>query len=207
METRPERFVYFIFAPRLGLIKIGLAGDVDARLRNLQIATGDSLYLLGSLAGESAVEKTLHRRFKADRIRGEWFLPSADLLAIVGMTPTALRTYMTDPTSVFTFTGVNGKPQVCCPICHSEYVFPDLPLWVCGSNGIDDAAEWITRCKDWVDSATAVVPFWCQESDHRFALQFGGHKGYTFFRIVLPPDAQDPSRLVAEWDRDKETAP
>lgn len=75
--------VYFIFAAASGLIKIGIAQDVTTRLRALQGATGDRLHLLTDIPGGRELEQRLHHRFSADRVRGEWFRPSAELLTLI----------------------------------------------------------------------------------------------------------------------------
>jgi Meiotically Up-regulated Gene 113 (MUG113) protein/AAA domain-containing protein len=81
--VRQEDRVYFIFAAYAGLIKIGIAYDVEARLKALQSNTGDRLHLLLAIPGGRAKEAELHQRFSADRVRGEWFRPSPALLSLV----------------------------------------------------------------------------------------------------------------------------
>jgi hypothetical protein len=92
---------------------------------------------------------------------------------------------------LFAFTGVCDDPQIRCPVCGGEYVhwippvFPDR----------DELPEWLMEDRGWVDNGTVAVPFWCEQS-HRFALVFGEHKGYVFFRIVIGPDlaeAEEPA--------------
>lgn len=89
-----ERTVYFVFAPRMGLIKIGVASSVLKRIKALQCATGEYLCLLGTLPGGHDVEAEIHRRFAESRVRGEWFLPSYELLSEIGLTPDALFSFM-----------------------------------------------------------------------------------------------------------------
>lgn len=80
---RTDAHVYFIQAVTAGLIKIGIAGDVAARLRSLQSNTGDELRLLATQPGGQRREQELHTQFAAYRVRGEWFRPSAALLDLI----------------------------------------------------------------------------------------------------------------------------
>jgi hypothetical protein len=72
--------VYFIGAYR-GLIKIGVARDVRARLRTLQTGSGVPLTLLTAVPGSFALERHYHARFAAYRRHGEWFERHPTLLA------------------------------------------------------------------------------------------------------------------------------
>ncbi|MCZ6897668.1 MAG: GIY-YIG nuclease family protein [Betaproteobacteria bacterium] len=73
-------FVYFIRADSddHSPIKIGVAVNVGRRLQELQIGNHEKLYIMASikaLGEEHAywIEKSLHKFFKSDWIRGEWF--------------------------------------------------------------------------------------------------------------------------------------
>ena len=70
--------IYFIQSGKRGQIKIGVANDVPVRMAELQIGNPQELKLLASIPISSlkkagALEKSLHRRFSRQRIRGEWF--------------------------------------------------------------------------------------------------------------------------------------
>lgn len=57
-----------------GPIKIGLANNVDSRLRDIQACSPIPLHVLHKLSGASReVETSLHVRFGKDRLHGEWF--------------------------------------------------------------------------------------------------------------------------------------
>lgn len=67
-------YVYFIQAGgNDGPIKIGIASDPDERLGNMQIGNHEELFMLAVVPGTVAMERDLHDRFAAGRIRGEWF--------------------------------------------------------------------------------------------------------------------------------------
>lgn len=71
-------YVYFIAAGDRGPIKIGRARNVDKRLETLQTGNHLELILLATIYCHSSehaaeVEHKLHRIFKKQRIRGEWF--------------------------------------------------------------------------------------------------------------------------------------
>ena len=57
-----------------GPVKIGYTAN-DAMKRVAELASGSpyETALLLDLPGDRALEKALHKRFAADRIRGEWF--------------------------------------------------------------------------------------------------------------------------------------
>lgn len=80
-RPRVSEHVYFIEASTSGLIKIGCAGDPQARLASLQTGSPEPLRLLATEAGGQPGERVLHRRFAASRSHGEWFRPTADLMA------------------------------------------------------------------------------------------------------------------------------
>lgn len=74
--------VYFIQCGEDGPIKIGHTnGNVVWRLRQLQHSSPHELRILGVHEGDVSVERQLHERFAQDRVRSEWFNPSADLMA------------------------------------------------------------------------------------------------------------------------------
>lgn len=75
--------VYFIQADRGGPIKIGVAKDVEARLRDLQVGNPFELRVVGQIpnAGQ-ALERRLHSLLERHRIRGEWFWPHPEVLHV-----------------------------------------------------------------------------------------------------------------------------
>jgi T5orf172 domain len=73
-EHLPDtRFVYFIQAGDTGPVKIGLANTPEERARTLQTGNHRELHLRHVVPGSGDVERQLHDRFAAARIRGEWF--------------------------------------------------------------------------------------------------------------------------------------
>jgi hypothetical protein len=75
--------VYFIREKGTGCIKIGKTTDVRGRIKGLQTGSPQGLQLLAVVPGYTEVEERLHRRFAADRVSGEWFRPSSELLAFI----------------------------------------------------------------------------------------------------------------------------
>ncbi len=86
-KTEPEPpkrdCVYFVQARHLGLIKIGFSGNPQKRLNSLKTGSPDELNILKVIKGSPRLEAELHRRFASDRVRGEWFKPSAALLSFI----------------------------------------------------------------------------------------------------------------------------
>ena len=73
-------YVYFIQEGRgsHGNIKIGKANNVDKRLNSLQTGNPRKLTIMASIKCKCVLdalklEKRLHNKFKANRVRGEWF--------------------------------------------------------------------------------------------------------------------------------------
>ena len=79
--TKPV--VYFVQAGKSGPIKIGFATDLTKRIASLQTGCPDDLRLLAVVDGGREVERRMHNRVAGDRIRGEWFRPTAEVLALV----------------------------------------------------------------------------------------------------------------------------
>lgn len=79
----PASLIYFVRAGDRGLIKIGRTDRLERRLSQLQNGNHLELRLLGYAHGDTAEEKSLHRRFAAGRIRGEWFRPTRELLRFI----------------------------------------------------------------------------------------------------------------------------
>jgi hypothetical protein len=77
------RQVYFIQGKTTGNIKIGVANDPEARLRDLQIGSSEDLTLLGCLVGSEDLEAALHSQFNEYHIRGEWFRPGRRLTSFL----------------------------------------------------------------------------------------------------------------------------
>src|SRR6267143_784005 len=73
--------LYFIQGQQTKLIKIGVSKDPMKRLEDHQTSSPDRLTLLGAVHTYS--EKYIHRRFERDRVHGEWFRPSEELLAFI----------------------------------------------------------------------------------------------------------------------------
>jgi len=76
--------IYFAQEEPDGNIKIGFTdGDPAERVRSLQTGCSATLVLLAVGEGTQADEKDLHRKLKRFRVRGEWFRPAPEVLALV----------------------------------------------------------------------------------------------------------------------------
>lgn len=67
----PRTRVYFIRSGNA--VKIGVSDNVGKRIEQLKTSTHRKLRLVGLADGGIGLEKELHTRFAAYRIRGEWF--------------------------------------------------------------------------------------------------------------------------------------
>lgn len=74
--------LYFMLNPALGIIKIGIAGDVEARRVTLEHGCGVPLDVLRVVRGGGGYETDLHDAFGPSRLRGEWFAPTDELFEL-----------------------------------------------------------------------------------------------------------------------------
>jgi hypothetical protein len=68
-------------------IKIGVFSNIHTRLVNMRAHCPYELRLLKAVPAGAHLEVELHQRFAADRVRGEWFRRSAELLAYIDSLP------------------------------------------------------------------------------------------------------------------------
>jgi hypothetical protein len=71
--------VYFVKNGERDRVKIGFSVRHSVRLSTLQGASPDALTLLGVIPGTMQLERKLHQRFKAYRVKGEWFRVEGEL--------------------------------------------------------------------------------------------------------------------------------
>lgn len=80
------RYVYFMRPiGGDGRIKIGCSYKPAARLLALSVWTAYPLEFVGVAKGSFDAEHLLHDYFHADRLHGEWFRSSPELLAVIKM--------------------------------------------------------------------------------------------------------------------------
>lgn len=75
--------LYFIQSEYGGLIKIGRARDVAARLATLQTGCPEPLQVVGIIREGGRFEAQIHNHFHMLRVRGEWFDDAPDLLHFI----------------------------------------------------------------------------------------------------------------------------
>lgn len=83
--------VYFIQSGIGGAIKIGRTENFRARMNTLQTAHSRKLIVLGLLEDQAGLEAQMHAMFVKERIEGEWFRPSLELLKFISMNTTRPR--------------------------------------------------------------------------------------------------------------------
>jgi hypothetical protein len=79
-ERVDTSLVYFIGSED-GPVKIGMAIDVEKRIKGLQTSHHAKLALLATTTGGREQEAAYHRQFAASRLHGEWFERTPELLA------------------------------------------------------------------------------------------------------------------------------
>jgi hypothetical protein len=77
--------VYFVENPQAGAVKIGFTAQPRSRFSALRSVNLDKLNVLGLFPGSVEHEKFLHRLYKRDRIKGEWFTKSDGLLETIDL--------------------------------------------------------------------------------------------------------------------------
>lgn len=77
------RFVYFIQAGNDGPIKVGIAVDVDKRLRQLQCGCWLALRVLLIVPGTARDESDALRQLWKHRLYGEWLSPDTEVLDFI----------------------------------------------------------------------------------------------------------------------------
>lgn len=75
--------IYFIQAELSGAVKIGYGKDPEKRKAELQVGNHERLRLITTCEGSWREERWLHDRLKTHHIRGEWFRPHEDVLAVM----------------------------------------------------------------------------------------------------------------------------
>ncbi len=76
-------YTYFVQAGAAGPIKIGCSVAPRKRLMVLQVYHYETLRLLGYVKHDEILENKLHCVSEGHRIRGEWFQPTSDLVALI----------------------------------------------------------------------------------------------------------------------------
>ena len=71
--------IYLIQAGGGGPVKIGVAKDPQKRLRALQTAHSEKLYIRNLIPALHENERILHERLKEHQLMGEWFKPVDDV--------------------------------------------------------------------------------------------------------------------------------
>jgi len=76
-KAKPQTYIYFLSGG--DKIKIGVTGDVRARIDAIRTMSPVPVELLCVIPGTPDQEKLLHRRFAEYRVHGEWFVDCTDI--------------------------------------------------------------------------------------------------------------------------------
>ena len=74
-------FVYFFRCG--GCVKIGYSKAWKRRLASLRTANSQPIEVWAVTEGTRQLERDLHKQFAPHKVSGEWFIPSADLVAYI----------------------------------------------------------------------------------------------------------------------------
>lgn len=86
-SPRSESLIYFVQAGEGGPIKIGYSVAPEERVKDFQCGNPWKLRLLRAFPGGVEEERELHARFAADRMHGEWFKPTPELVRLAEDAP------------------------------------------------------------------------------------------------------------------------
>ena len=97
-----EGFVYLIGSPLFGWYKIGKSKTPEVRVSNLGILLPFKLQIIGiwKAKNHSLLETTLHEKYKANAINGDWFeFTAKEAYAVFNSLPVAVRIFPIDNVS------------------------------------------------------------------------------------------------------------
>lgn len=82
-EQKKPNKVYFVVAPSIGRVKIGLSNNPANRFAEIKACSPVAVELLVSVDGGQELENDLHHHFAAQRVHGEWFVFSSEIATLV----------------------------------------------------------------------------------------------------------------------------
>ncbi len=81
--SRQKYWLYFVEAAEVSRIKIGLTGNLDARIQAIRTSSPVKVSLLHSLRGTARQERALHCRFIESQDHCDWFNATDDLRSLI----------------------------------------------------------------------------------------------------------------------------
>ena len=81
-RERDANYVYLIATEDFEFVKIGRARDAHARLKRLQTGNHLDLMIIAEILCEDEAEQQFHSRFKSERVRGEWFKCTDEMVGL-----------------------------------------------------------------------------------------------------------------------------
>lgn len=107
--------LYFIQSGTGGPVKIGYTKQLATRLKAIHKLNGGSVRFLGALVGTREDEKRFHEKYAGDRLHGEWFRLSPEILLFlcgVGMKPTIAVEATTEILNTFSLRPINTEQKI-----------------------------------------------------------------------------------------------
>jgi hypothetical protein len=80
---KPASRVYFLKDAGTGLIRIGIAKNMDARIASHQSSNAGKLEWLGDMPGGRQLERQIHEAFAHARSHGSWYRPENDIVSAI----------------------------------------------------------------------------------------------------------------------------
>lgn len=78
---KPERLGFVYVCKLADHVKIGFSTDVESRIASLQTSAPTPIHLLITFPSTQVIERELHKRFAAQRTKGEWFRHEGEIKA------------------------------------------------------------------------------------------------------------------------------
>lgn len=71
------------FAAGGGRIKVGFSRKTASRIQDINLHLAEPVTLIGTIPGTPAVEKAIHARLGAHKLKGEWFTDCAEVREVI----------------------------------------------------------------------------------------------------------------------------
>lgn len=81
--TTKNEHVYFLLSKKSKTLKIGYSSHLSNRIKSLQSSSPDSLTLPKAIPGSKQLEAELHKKFAANRLHGEWFSATPEVIEYI----------------------------------------------------------------------------------------------------------------------------
>ncbi len=112
--------IYLIVCKTTYTCKIGYSKTPVPRLSQLQCGNSLNLNLVAIVKGDKNVEKQLHKQFKANRIRGEWFYLTEEIISFFNVDRNLLKPIVTSNNPFLIDCDLKTKTDSCTTLYNTK---------------------------------------------------------------------------------------